>query len=233
MYLYCIAPYGKLESNFIKVGFCTKIESLKKRYSTYYGSSHRCYYVEINHSCYEDKIHQKLKKMGLHIENELFVYNRVNDFYFYVQQLNEVKSNEFDYCINNVKNTKEKFQQLTINNYSNNEFMLFIDKYKSIHYKDVCGNKNNIKKIIDWFYNWNLNTKKCLLLTGPVGIGKTLSIELICKNLNYDIIYLNDEKLESLIEKNNNKSLYNKNKVLIIDGCDFLYNYEKNNKFML
>lgn len=89
MYLYCVVPYGKLKSNFIKVGICIKIESLNKRYITYYGSSFRSYYVKINDKCCEKVIHEKLTNLGLHLENELFIYNDIYDFYFYTQELNK------------------------------------------------------------------------------------------------------------------------------------------------
>lgn len=82
MYVYCVCPYGKLKSNFIKIGFCTNIESLDKRYCTYYGSSYRSYYIKTNDKTQENVIHNGLKKMGLHIENELFIYNEIYDFLF-------------------------------------------------------------------------------------------------------------------------------------------------------
>lgn len=238
MYIYCIAPYGKLESNFIKIGFCTKIETLKKRYTTYYGSSHRSYYIKVKHSTYEDIIHKRLKALGLHIENELFVYNKVNDFYFYVQQLNELNSIESKIIkndkVNNSKNIVKKlnnidvmFKKININPV-NIKYKLLIDEYKPMNYKDICGNKKNIDNIINWFSNWDNHKNKCMLLSGPIGIGKTLSIELICKNLKYDIIYYNNENLDFLIKKTDNKSIYNKRKVLIIDGCEFLDKYEIN-----
>lgn len=94
MFIYCICPFGKLKSNFIKIGLCTNPDSLKKRYSTYYGASYKCYYIKANESSFEKKIHKKLKKQGLHIENELFVYNENYNFNFYIQQLNEIYNEE-------------------------------------------------------------------------------------------------------------------------------------------
>lgn len=82
MYLYCVAPYGKLKSNFIKIGFCSDFESLNRRYITYYGSSFRSYYVKISERKVEKDIFNKLTKLGLHLENELFIYNKKYDFYF-------------------------------------------------------------------------------------------------------------------------------------------------------
>lgn len=96
MFLYCITPYEKLESNFIKVGICENICLLKDRYSTYYGESCRYYYVKIKDKISEIKIHKKLKDLGLHLENELFSYNKVYDFYFYIKMLKDFENADGD-----------------------------------------------------------------------------------------------------------------------------------------
>lgn len=133
MYIYCICPYGKIKPNFIKIGSCTNINSLKKRYSTYYGLSHRSYYVKVDNNSFETIIHKKLKDMNLHIENELFIYNEIYDFYFYIQQLNELKNNknDEDNKINNI------FNKLSISSdESEDDYNFDYDKYyveKQIH----------------------------------------------------------------------------------------------------
>jgi hypothetical protein len=52
-------------------------ENLNKRYGTYYGSSFRYYYVELSDKISENNIHENLRNLGLHIENELFIYNDI------------------------------------------------------------------------------------------------------------------------------------------------------------
>ena len=61
-------------------------------------------------------------------------------------------------------------------------------RYKPSDVNGIVGNKNNINAINQWILNieGNIkNTKKCLLISGNTGIGKTLSVELILKNLKY------------------------------------------------
>lgn len=94
MFLYCISPHKKLKCNFIKIGICENINLLKNRYSTYYGDSCRYHYVKVNDKSSETKIHKKLKELELHLENELFIYNRNYDFYFYSQMLNNFEIND-------------------------------------------------------------------------------------------------------------------------------------------
>lgn len=95
MFLYCITPYKNLKCNFIKVGICDDIVLLKNRYKTYYGDNCRYYYVKIKDKNDENNIHIKLKILGLHIENELFLLNNEYDFYFYVQTLKEFEIYNF------------------------------------------------------------------------------------------------------------------------------------------
>lgn len=87
MFIYCITPYNKLESNFIKIGFSEDISLLQKRYSTYYGKCCRYYHVRVKDKMAEVNIHNKLKDIGLHLENELYTYNKIYDFYFYIKML--------------------------------------------------------------------------------------------------------------------------------------------------
>lgn len=96
MYVYCICPDGKLKSNFIKIGSCKNFESLKRRYSTYYGLSHKSYYIEVNNSSLEKIIHKNFKNMDLHIENELFIYNENYNFNFYKQKIKELILGSFE-----------------------------------------------------------------------------------------------------------------------------------------
>jgi hypothetical protein len=112
MYIYCILPFGKLKSNFIK------IESLKRRYGTYYGSSHKSYHIRVNCLSLESIIHKKLKDMNLHIENELFMYNELYDFNFYVQQISKIHFETIikdNYCIHKyIRGKLEKKLKITM-----------------------------------------------------------------------------------------------------------------------
>jgi flagellar biosynthesis GTPase FlhF len=55
-------------------------------------------------------------------------------------------------------------------------------RHKPTDINGIVGNKNNIIAIQQWILNNEnnvKNTKKCLLISGNTGSGKTLSVELI------------------------------------------------------
>lgn len=160
MYLYCVCPHGELESNFIKIGICEDFNSLKKRYTTYYGNSFRKHHVYVDDISSEKFIHEKLKNKNLHIEKELYKYNKIHDFHFYVQQLNEIESNKID--TNNTKINKlsisEKLNELNNNDEDYSKYY----NYKQIHVLEFLNyylDKIYIKKVYEADYfdstdNW-------------------------------------------------------------------------------
>lgn len=149
MFVYCICPEGKLKSNFIKIGSCRKIESLKKRYGTYYGLSNKSYYIKVNSKIsLENIVHKKLKDINLHIENELFIYNEIYDFDFYIKQINKIYFEtiiESNYCIHKYTRGKKEgsYCAKEIGN-NNNKIYLCFHHDKNKNYK--CK-KEIIKKI--------------------------------------------------------------------------------------
>ena len=92
--------------------------------------------------------------------------------------------------------------------------LMWVDKYKPATLKNVIGqqgDKSNARKLLLWLRNWfnNQSGKKKLvkpapwakdhdgsffkaaLLSGPPGVGKTTSAQLVCKELGYDTVELN------------------------------------------
>lgn len=92
-------------------------------------------------------------------------------------------------------------------------------------YDNFCG-KTNIDNLIK-----SLRIYKNILITGPSGVGKSLSIELLFNNNNYDVIYYKGEELFKFTENNNNKSVKNKVKVIIFDNLEELNIKEINQIF--
>jgi replication factor C subunit 1 len=108
---------------------------------------------------------------------------------------------------------------------------MLTDKYKPNSFDNFVGNIQNITLIQNWLCNWDIKNKinkKCLLISGPSGIGKTLCIELLIKKYNLNPIYIsNDEKVDKeffinyiipsiQIEKN----ILSKRNILIINDID-------------
>lgn len=91
---------------------------------------------------------------------------------------------------------------------------LWTHKYAPQNLTQLIGNNDCVKKIADWLQDWNkvilkgekkeskfipgkqwgnapnLNARACLI-SGPPGIGKTTSIRVLAKMLNYDLIEKN------------------------------------------
>ena len=106
-------------------------------------------------------------------------------------------------------------------------------RYKPTDINGIIGNKKNIDAIKQWILNIenNLqNTKKCLLISGNSGIGKTLSVELIFKSLKYNIVDLNsdDERDKEYIKSKIKpmiqvvKTVFGKKNALVVNDLDCL-----------
>jgi replication factor C subunit 1 len=113
---------------------------------------------------------------------------------------------------------------------------LWINKYTSKSLNDIVGNKNQILKIKNWLLNINNFKSRAIIISGVHGIGKSLTIKLLLKELNYlpRIIYPNEIKDHRIFDDfndyyNHNNSIYskinfsdqkNKNLVLVFEETE-------------
>jgi replication factor C subunit 1 len=132
---------------------------------------------------------------------------------------------------------------------------MLIHKYKPENLENIIGNAPCIKSIQTWFEIWHVeqenktktttttktkttktkaDTKNvCALLSGPNGIGKTLTVELLIKKYDLNPISLNpDEKADKeCIAKNiipsikRQKSFTNKQNIFVIHDIDCYDDY--------
>lgn len=69
---------------------------------------------------------------------------------------------------------------------------MFTTTYKPKKIEEFVGNKQIIQPFIEWLLEWDANDKKkkCALISGVCGIGKSLLVDLILKKHDYNIIEL-------------------------------------------
>ncbi|GAA5961951.1 hypothetical protein JCM8115_001625 [Rhodotorula mucilaginosa] len=94
---------------------------------------------------------------------------------------------------------------------------LWTTKYAPQRLADICGNKSQVEKLKKWLENWPkslacgfkkpgpdaMNTFRCVLISGPPGIGKTTAAHLVAKMLGFDVLELNasDTRSKRLLEE--------------------------------
>jgi|688.fasta_scaffold31169_8 replication factor C subunit 1 len=69
---------------------------------------------------------------------------------------------------------------------------MFTTTYRPKKIEEFVGNKQNVQPFIQWLLEWDANDKKkkCALISGVCGIGKSLFVDLLLKKHDYNIINL-------------------------------------------
>jgi replication factor C subunit 1 len=69
---------------------------------------------------------------------------------------------------------------------------MYTSIYRPKKIEEFVGNKQIIQPFIEWLLEWDANdkNKKCALISGVCGIGKSLIVELLLKKHDYNIINL-------------------------------------------
>ena len=95
----------------------------------------------------------------------------------------------------------------------------FIEKYKPKTSEEIPQPTKLLKELI--------KNKRNILLYGPTGSCKSISIEIIAKELNHEVIevnasdFRNKEQIETIIgNASKQKSLFEKEKLLLIEEAD-------------
>ncbi|XP_017758699.1 PREDICTED: replication factor C subunit 1 [Eufriesea mexicana] len=135
--------------------------------------------------------------------------------------------------VNDVKDIK--IQSNTLQNINGNiSIQALVEKYRPKTMKQILGqqgDKSSGKKLYNWLLNWHKNqsgkvktTKpspwaknddgaffKAALLSGPPGIGKTTTVQVICNELGFDLIEFNasDTRSKRLLQEEVSELLSN------------------------
>ena len=77
---------------------------------------------------------------------------------------------------------------------------LWVDKYSPRYVNDIIGHKEQISQIQLWLRSWEqgIPENRGLLVTGPPGIGKTTTIHLLIKSLDYHVVEYNASDTRSI-----------------------------------
>ena len=105
----------------------------------------------------------------------------------------------------------------------------WIIKHKPKSLKEVVGNEEAKKKLVDWVKSWEkeVPAKKAVLLYGPPGVGKTVSVEALANDLNMELIETNasDYRTESALKRiagvaSQYSTLTGRKRLILLDELD-------------
>ncbi|OQS53475.1 replication factor C subunit [Ecytonucleospora hepatopenaei] len=99
------------------------------------------------------------------------------------------------------------------------------EKYRPRNSNEIIGNKGALEQIREFI--GNKENKKCLFISGSPGLGKTTAVQVICKELNVELLEFNASDVRSkktLVEQVKNKistnSVLKGKRIVLMDEVD-------------
>jgi len=111
------------------------------------------------------------------------------------------------------------------------EHVLWTEKYSPKNPDEMVGCRKTISDIRDWLGSWKRGT--ALLLHGPTGTGKGLSIELVAREMGFHLVRLDASEnrksanMASVMSESKNIPLFYKGKLILIDEVDSISGRER------
>ncbi len=102
-------------------------------------------------------------------------------------------------------------------------------KYRPKRLADIAGNKAAIQQIVDWLDAWEKSPPKrrALLLHGPPGTGKTVSVEATANERGLDLVEINasDKRSREALERTigaatRQSDLFGRSRLVLVDEVD-------------
>lgn len=103
----------------------------------------------------------------------------------------------------------------------------FAEKYAPKSLDDVIGNRKQATQLMDCIRNYRRGNP--IFVYGPHGSGKNLAVEIIAKELGYEIVELTasdfrdyESIMSSIFQSSQQQSLFSKGKIILIDDMDLV-----------
>ena len=105
----------------------------------------------------------------------------------------------------------------------------FTIKYKPKKTSEIIGQDTAVRKLKDFVVNFKRQKKNAVLVYGPSGVGKTVSVHALANELDLEILEVNAsdvrnaEQINSMIgSAAGQMSLFSKGKIILVDEVDGL-----------
>ncbi len=105
----------------------------------------------------------------------------------------------------------------------------WVTKHRPKHLKEIVGNEEAQKAFQKWLESWGKTSRprKAVLLYGPAGTGKTVTVEAAARDFGYDLIEINasDKRTGDALEKiaglaATQGALFGKKRIILLDEVD-------------